>query len=227
MNTLSLGVAAITVASLLSLANAAHAESTYVVEESTIGDLKTVYAEVRAVDTVTGRARIGGTVAALNVDEGQSVKAGEVIAVVGDPKLTLRLQSLSAQIRAAEAEFNNATTELKRGQQLKDRGIVAQSRLDQLSTAAEVAQKRWESAKANRSVVERQLAEGAVEAPTAGRVLSVPVTTGSVVMPGETIAVIAAEGFILRLEVPERHARFMKAGDSRLCRRARIRECRL
>ncbi len=32
-------------------------------------------------------------------------------------------------------------------------------------------------------------------------------------MPGESIATIAANEFLLRLELPERHARFMKAGD--------------
>jgi len=189
------------------------AQESFTVKPVEIEDLKTVYAEVRAVDTVPARARIGGTVATLNVDEGRSVKAGEVIAIVGDDKLALKLEALAAQIFAAKAEFDNATTQLRRGQQLLDRGIIAQARLDELATAAEVAQKRMESAQAERSVVEQQLTEGAVEAPTDGRVLSVPVTTGSVVLPGETIAVIAAEGYILRLEVPERHARFMKEGD--------------
>jgi membrane fusion protein, multidrug efflux system len=37
---------------------------------------------------------------------------------------------------------------------------------------------------------------------------------GSVVMPGETIATIAANNYILRLQLPERHAQFMKAGDA-------------
>ena len=44
--------------------------------------------------------------------------------------------------------------------------------------------------------------------------LKVPVTEGSVVMPGETIVTIAANNYILRLQLPERHAQFMKAGDA-------------
>ena len=32
-------------------------------------------------------------------------------------------------------------------------------------------------------------------------------------MPGETIATLAEEHYILRLQLPERHARFMRAGD--------------
>ncbi|MCV4940326.1 efflux RND transporter periplasmic adaptor subunit, partial [Escherichia coli] len=40
-----------------------------------------------------------------------------------------------------------------------------------------------------------------------------PVTEGSVVLAGESIATIAAKGYLLRLELPERHARFIKVGD--------------
>lgn len=207
------GLAVLLTAAIAGIA-AVRAEEPFTVELRDIEDLKTVYAEIRAVDTVPARARIGGTVAMLAVDEGQAVRAGEVVATVGDPKLALKLESLAAQINAVKAEHANALTELERGKELKKRGIIAQARLDQLLTAAEVAAKRMESATAERSVVEQQLTEGAVKAPTDGRVLRVPVTQGSVVMPGETIAVIASEGFILRLEVPERHARFMKAGDA-------------
>jgi hypothetical protein len=42
----------------------------------------------------------------------------------------------------------------------------------------------------------------------------VPYTIGAVVLPGETIATIAEKDFVLRLRVPERHARFLKAGDA-------------
>jgi hypothetical protein len=39
------------------------------------------------------------------------------------------------------------------------------------------------------------------------------VTEGSVMMVGESVATIAANQYLLRLELPERHARFMKKGD--------------
>ena len=60
-------------------------------------------------------------------------------------------------------------------------------------------------------------------APSAGRVLKVPVTEGSVVLAGESIATIAANEYLLRLELPERHARFIKVGRSGSPRRARLR----
>jgi multidrug efflux pump subunit AcrA (membrane-fusion protein) len=67
---------------------------------------------------------------------------------------------------------------------------------------------------AERSVIQQQVTEGNVLAPTAGRVLKVPLTVGTVILPGETVASIAEQNFILRLRLPERHARFLKAGDT-------------
>jgi len=66
---------------------------------------------------------------------------------------------------------------------------------------------------AERSVIQQQLTEGNVLAPTSGRVLRVPLRAGTVVLPGEPVAQIAEQNFVLRLRVPERHAGFLKAGD--------------
>ncbi len=50
-------------------------------------------------------------------------------------------------------------------------------------------------------------------APEDGVVLSVPVSRGSVVTPGEAVAVIGGGGVFLRLAVPERHAEDLAEGD--------------
>src|SRR5690606_22738621 len=52
------------------------------------------------------------------------------------------------------------------------------------------------------------------EAPGAGRVLTVPITIGTVVLPGETIAEIASDHYILPLDVPARHARHIALGGA-------------
>ena len=66
----------------------------------------------------------------------------------------------------------------------------------------------------DRDVIVQQAVEGAVLAPGAGRVLSGPGVGGRVVLPGEVIATLAEDNYILRLELPERHAQFVKAGDT-------------
>ena len=67
---------------------------------------------------------------------------------------------------------------------------------------------------AERAVAQQNLDEGAVLAPVAGRVITVPLTKGSVVLNGDTVATIGEQPFMLRLRIPERHALSLKVGDT-------------
>ena len=58
----------------------------------------------------------------------------------------------------------------------------------------------------------QQGAEGDVFAPGDGRVLTVPVTRGAVIMAGEVVATIGGGGVFLRLAVPERYVATLKQG---------------
>ncbi len=185
----------------------------YTVREQQVEDLKAVLATVRSKKVVEARVRTPGTVVTLNVAEGAHVEAGQVLGVVADPKLALRIKASDAQIVALESRLANAKADLERTTELQRRGVVPQSRLDQAKTAFDVAANELAAARSERAVIERQAEEGQVLAPSVGRVIRVPVTEGSVVLQGESIATIAANEYLLRLEVPERHARFMKVGD--------------
>lgn len=178
-----------------------------------ITDYKPVFATVESVDVANARARIGGTVVDLKVDEGSEVTQGQVIAVVGDDKLALQLGSLDAQIAAAQAQQAKAQEDYTRAQELFRNGTIARARLDETRAAFQVADNQLKSANAQRAVIDQQVREGQILAPAAGRVLEVPVTKGAVLMPGEVAARIAADSYILRLQLPERHAGALKVGD--------------
>jgi RND family efflux transporter MFP subunit len=195
------------------LAQKAMAQDTFVVAPKTAADEKAVFATVESANVVPARARIGGTVVELAVQEGDGVKQGQVIATIGDEKLVLQMKSLDAQIAGLEAQFAQAQADLTRGEDLFSRGTIPKTRLDEARTAFNVASNALKSRTAERSVIQQQVTEGSVLAPASGRVLKVPVTTGTVIMAGETIATVAEQNFVLRLRVPERHARFLKAGD--------------
>ena len=198
----------------LATAQPAGAEESFVVAPVTVADQKAVFATVESRRIVPARARIGGTVAELVVREGDRVELGQVVATVGDEKLALQLKSLDAQIAGLEAQLAQAQTDLARAEDLFSRGTVPRTRLEEARTAFNVAGNALKARIAERSVVQQRLAEGAVLAPAAGRVLKVPLTPGTVIMPGESVADIAEENFVLRLRVPERHARFIKAGET-------------
>lgn len=185
----------------------------YDVKLSQVDDLKSVYATVRSRDVIEARVRTPGTIATLKVDEGDLVTQGEVLALVADPKIALRIKALDARLVALQSRIETADAELKRALTLKERAVASQARVDQAQTAYDVAVNDLKSARAERSVIETESEEGQVLAPASGRVLKVPVTEGSVVLAGESIATIAAKEYLLRIELPERHARFIKVGE--------------
>jgi RND family efflux transporter MFP subunit len=199
-------------AALLSAAALPAVAAGLAVEPVAITEFKAVYGRVEARDLVPARARIGGIVVDLLVTEGDAVEAGERIATVRDDKLEFQVASYDAQLRALEAQLAKAQSELERGQSLVDKGVITTQRLDQLRTDVDVTQNQIASVQAQRSVIVQQGAEGDVLAPAAGRVLTVPVTRGAVIMPGEAVATLGGGGFFLRLAIPERHSATLTQG---------------
>jgi RND family efflux transporter MFP subunit len=190
----------------------ASAETLTVVQRST-ADEKAVFATVESISVVPARSRIGGTVAELHVREGDAVTRGQAIAVVGDEKLVLQMKSLDAQIEALEAQANQAQIDFTRIEGLVERGTLPRVKLDEARTALNVAENGLRARTAERAVLQQQLSEGQVLAPADGRVLKKQVSVGSVMLPGDPVAMIAQQDFKLRLRIPERHARALKAGD--------------
>ena len=189
------------------------AGQTLTVQPVAAADEKAVFATVESVRTVPARVRTGGTIVGLPVREGDPVDKGQVVAVIADQKLDLQVAALEAQIAALRAQLTKAEGDLARSEPLFKSGDVAKARLDELRAAQSVAANTLKARMSERSVLDQQLTEGKVLAPTAGRILKVPVTAGSVVMAGEPVAIIASREVMVRLSIPERHARQLKAGD--------------
>ena len=189
------------------------AADTFVVRTANAPDEKAIVATVEPVHELTARARIGGTVASLSVKEGDRVSAGQEVAVVADEKLVLQRQALDSRIESQQSQRDKAKADYDRALELQKRGVSTQVQVDAAKTALDVAERTLRAMQSDRDVLLQQMKEGAVLAPGAGRVLRAPVAEGSVVLPGETIATIAEDHYILRLQLPERHARFMRAGD--------------
>jgi membrane fusion protein, multidrug efflux system len=191
----------------------AQAAEPFVVRSVDIVDRKAVIATVEPVHLLAARARIGGTILSLSVKEGDVVEAGAKVAEVSDQKLALQMQALESRIASQQSQRDQAQLDFDRVAELVKRAVSSQTQLDQARTNLDVANRNLAALQGDRQVIVEQAAEGAVLAPGAGRVLTVPVSTGRVVLPGETIATLAEDKYILRLQLPERHAQSLRAGD--------------
>lgn len=186
----------------------------YPVHLREVTDWKAVYGQVEARDRIPARARLGGTLVALDVAAGDSVTAGQVLGRVVDDKIGYQLGAIDARIGALQAELDNAATDLTRGEALNARGAQSAQQLDRMRTSVDVYRAEIAAEQANRKVVEEQAAEGDVLAPVTGRVLTVPAAKGAYVISGEAVATVAGGGFYLRLSVPERFAKALHTGDA-------------
>lgn len=195
------------------LALPALAETRLTVAVEPVADERPVFATVESVREVEARARLQGTLTRLAVREGDAVAAGQVIALIEDAKHPLQLAALDARLGALAAQRRQAMQELERTRALRVTGAATQARLEDAQTALDVIEGQIAATEAERAVLVQQQREGEVLAPQAGRVLRVRGTAGAVVMPGEALATIATDRYVLRLRLPERHARFLKQGD--------------
>jgi RND family efflux transporter MFP subunit len=186
----------------------------FLVQPQQVTDWKPVFGTIEARDRLPARARLGGTLTALSVVAGDEVTAGQELGRVVDPKLDSQLTALSAGIAAVQAQLSNAETELARATDLAARGATTTQKLETAQTQVTVLRAQITAQEAERQVILQQQAEGAVLAPIAGRVLSVPQAMGGVVMAGETVAELGGGGFYLRLSLPERLSAGLQLGDA-------------
>lgn len=157
--------------------------------ETDTANWQDVSAEITTVDQAQVIARIPGILTSLSVREGDMVRKGQVIGRIVDNQLNFQATAYQAQATQAQAE-------LERVRFLHKNGVYAQARLDQAEAAAA-------STRATYAAASAVAGQGAVTAPTAGRVLRADVPAGAPVAPGMPIAIITAGPTIVRLEIPE------------------------
>ena len=139
-----------------------------VVQQRDIDDLKAVFATVRSKDRIDARVRTPGTVVTLKVEEGAHVVAGQILALIADPKIALKIKALDAQIVGIESRLNTAKAEYDRAEQLRQRGVTAQARVDQVKTAYDVAVNELKNNARIRNLVRDSLVDRAPERMIAG-----------------------------------------------------------
>ena len=187
-----------------------------VVKSAPVEDRKAVIATVEPVRQLVARARIGGTIDSLNVQEGDEVAAGAEIAIVVDHKLLLQIQALgSAHPLAAARSATRREVDFDRIEELQaPRRLLA----GPARPGAHRARRRRAHARGHAGRAQRHRAadrrKARCSSPGAGRVLTVPVSVGRVVLPGETIATLAEDQLHPAPALPERHAQIMHAGDA-------------
>ena len=123
-------------------------------------------------------ALVAGHVTAMKVAEGDSVKAGQVVAEIDPRPLEDQLRQATAGVSQAKAGLENARLNLARTQRLFERGIAAGKEVEDARNQEAAAQAGVEQAAATLDTARRQVARTKVTSPIGGQVVKRLVNVG-------------------------------------------------
>ncbi|WP_084419988.1 efflux RND transporter periplasmic adaptor subunit [Henriciella litoralis] len=126
----------------------------------------------------------GGRIAVLNVDVGDRVTDGQLLAALDTRALRSQLTSARAQVKEAEANHRLAMTTVDRQQTLLEKGHVAQQRVDEARAQAATSQARIDAAKAQAATLQVQIDLSSITAPYPGVITERRYDEGAIASPG-------------------------------------------
>jgi HlyD family secretion protein len=161
-------------------------------------------------------AEVGGyRVAAVLVDVGTRVQAGQALVRLSGDMLQADLDSRRAALRSAEAAQINSAAALRRGESISTSGALSAADLDRLKAEDIAAQARVETARVDLRTSELRARYGTVTAPDSGTITSRTVSVGQVAQAGqEMLRMLRQNRVEWRAEVPEAQLSRIKVGQT-------------
>lgn len=150
--------------------------------------------EVRAREESPLSFRVSGNLVRREVDVGDRVKRGDLLAVLDPGDFRLEAQSAQAQAASAQAEFERARAEQARYAALAEDQLVSRSALDTQTTALRAAEEQARAARAQLDVARNQAGYTELRAPRDGAIATRLAEAGQVVAAGQTVFTLAADG---------------------------------
>lgn len=149
---------------------------------------------VRARSEAPAGFRVGGKIVDRQVDIGDRVIAGDVLARIDATDYELSLASARASLVAAERQVETADFALKRADQLFKQQVTAKAQLEQAQLTYNQAVAARDSARATLSQAENQVGYAALKADRDGIVTAVHADAGQVVAAGTPVVTVAVDG---------------------------------
>ncbi|MES2785148.1 MAG: efflux RND transporter periplasmic adaptor subunit [Pseudomonadota bacterium] len=140
---------------------------------------------IKAVNSAVVKARAAGELQGLTVREGDSVRAGQVIARVESTEYTARVRQATEQADSARAQIDIAQRAYNNNKALVDQGFISRTALDTSQSNLNAAQSNHKAALASVEVARKTLNDTVLRAPISG------VVSQRLAQPGERVAIEA------------------------------------
>lgn len=150
--------------------------------------------EVRArVESRLG-FRVGGKLTQRQVEVGQRVQAGQLLAQLDARDYQLVVDAARAQVEAARTQRDLAAADFRRFQVLKDQNFISGAELERRETALRAAQAQLDQAQAQLSAQSNQAGYSSLRAEVSGVVTAIEAEVGQVLSAGQPVLRLAVDG---------------------------------
>jgi membrane fusion protein (multidrug efflux system) len=164
------------------------------VEEREIVPSVTFTGRIEAKDKVDLRARVEGFLEQRLFEEGQEVKAGDLLFVLEKAPYQAQIETVNATIARAQATLDLAQIEQRRQAELVKKQATAQAKLDDATARAGEARADLRRQQANLTQAKLDLSYTDVKAPLTGRIGRASFSVGDFVGPASgTLATIVSQ----------------------------------
>ena len=138
-------------------------------------------------EVVIGSELSGQRLTRVNVNVGDEVKRGQVLAEINSDTIRADLAAAKASYAEAQAVLANAVTNNKRIQQLRNTGAISAQELTQYQTSQATAQARLDASRAQIESNQLRLAQTQVISPDNGVISARTATVGSLAQTGQEL----------------------------------------
>ncbi len=158
-------------------------------------------------------SRAMGVVTSVLVQEGDRVKAGQLLLTIDDRDAAQRAQAAAMALESAKQNKLLQETTWQRYKNLFDEKALSRQEMDQITTQKNVAQAEYKRAKAMAEEARTYQSFTSVRAPVSGKVTQKRIDAGSMASPGLPLLVIEESGsFYVEAAVDERLRDKIKPG---------------
>ncbi|MEO7937791.1 MAG: efflux RND transporter periplasmic adaptor subunit [Burkholderiaceae bacterium] len=190
------------------------------VRAQTLTQVLPVSGSLKATNSAFIKARVAGELQGLSLREGDTVKAGQVVAKVDATDTQARLRQAQQQAEAAKAQVDIARRAYDNNAALVKQGFISKSALDTSSASLASAQASYQAANAGVAVFAKQLDDTVLRAPIDGVIAQRLAQNGErIAVDGRVLEVVD----IRRLELEAS----MAAADSPLVRLGQVAELQI
>ncbi|MDR2122278.1 MAG: efflux RND transporter periplasmic adaptor subunit [Flavobacteriaceae bacterium] len=154
--------------------------------------LETDYpATIKGEEDIEIRPMVEGFIKTINVDEGSSVRKGQVLFTLDAPQYKQSVLNAEAAIKTATAEVNNAQMDVNKITPLIEKGIVSKYQLEAAQYALQAKKAALNQAQTALSIALTNSSYTTITSPVNGIVGSIPYRLGSLVSSNTVLTTVA------------------------------------